>query len=46
LPVETFEMRKHLLTLSLAKPSEKAKAILKTCIETYITLLIHFVTKY
>jgi hypothetical protein len=43
LPVETFEMRKHLLTLSLAKPREKTKAILKTCIKPCITLLIHFV---
>jgi hypothetical protein len=46
LPVETFEMRKHLVTLSLAKPREKAKAILKTCIVTYITLLIHVVKMY
>jgi hypothetical protein len=30
LPVETFEMGKRLLTLSLAKPREKTKAILKT----------------
>jgi len=46
LPVETFEMGKRLLTLSLAKPREKTKAILKTFIETYITLLIHFVKMY
>jgi hypothetical protein len=30
LPAETFEMRKFLLTLSLAKPSHNAEAILKT----------------
>jgi hypothetical protein len=30
LPAETFEMRKCLLTLSLAKPRQNAEAILKT----------------
>jgi hypothetical protein len=30
LPAETFEMRKSLLTLSLAKPRQNAKAMLKT----------------
>jgi hypothetical protein len=31
LPVETFEMRKPLVTLSLAKPRCNAKAVLKNC---------------
>ena len=30
LPAETFEMRKSLLTLSLEKPRQNAKAMLKT----------------
>jgi len=49
LPAETAEMRKGLLTLALAKPRKRTKAILKkkkkSCSlkETNLALLIHFV---
>lgn len=31
LPAETFEMTKHLLTISLEKPRQNVEAVCKTC---------------
>jgi hypothetical protein len=45
--VETLQMRKRLLTLSLAKPTQKSEAVLNThdflFMESHILLVIYFV---
>jgi hypothetical protein len=46
LPAETFELKEHLLTLSLKKPQQQAEAIWKTyelSIYEDILGLMHFV---